>query len=81
MVSLESPLTLSDQLAVTVGASLVVSTGSNLPQGSGLGTSSILAGAVLKAIGECVDVTYVHTLCVCVCVCVCVCAQHGEAGT
>jgi fucokinase len=43
---------LEAQLAQSVGGRLVVTTRSALPQGSGLGTSSILAGALLAALGH-----------------------------
>ena len=42
---------LSDQLAAA-GGGIVLESWSNLPQGSGCGTSSILAGCLLEAVGE-----------------------------
>jgi fucokinase len=46
--------TLKEQLMATVGGGLHIATWSNLPTGSGLGTSSILAGALLGALGTAV---------------------------
>jgi fucokinase len=50
IVSLDSPLTLAEQLKANYNAGLELHTWSNLPTGSGLGTSSILAGAVMGAL-------------------------------
>ena len=43
---------LKDQLRQNIGSGLRVRTWSNLPQGSGMGTSSILAGAMLFAMAQ-----------------------------
>ena len=43
---------LKDQLHQNIGSGLRVRTWSNLPQGSGMGTSSILAGAMLFAMAQ-----------------------------
>ena len=44
------PESLADFLKQTYGSGFVLQTWSNLPQGSGLGTSSILAGAVISSL-------------------------------
>ena len=43
---------LEEQLRKNIGSGLRVRTWSNLPQGSGMGTSSILAGAMLSAMAQ-----------------------------
>ncbi|XP_060041157.1 L-fucose kinase isoform X3 [Erinaceus europaeus] len=50
IVSISSKLPLRDQLLCTFGAGFELHTWSELPHGSGLGTSSILAGAALAAL-------------------------------
>lgn len=50
LVELESGESLSEQLQRKLGGSLELHTWTGLPHGSGLGTSSILAGCVLKAL-------------------------------
>jgi len=52
---------LSEQLVGNLGSGLYLITWANLPQGSGLGTSSILAATVLAAIWRCMGVQYTHT--------------------
>lgn len=51
LVSLSSAQDLREQLQQALGSGLHVVCATSLPQGSGLGTSSIMAGALLKAIG------------------------------
>jgi len=51
LVSLSSPEDLQEQLQKSLGSGLHVICTTTLPQGSGLGTSSIMAGGLLKAIG------------------------------
>jgi len=46
----DGEVALSAQLAASVGGTLRLASRSELPQGSGLGTSSILAGALLQAL-------------------------------
>lgn len=53
LVSLNRPIPLPDQLRQRLGSGLRLELWSELPQGSGLGTSSILAGAVLAACWSC----------------------------
>ncbi|KAL6059312.1 Fucose kinase, variant 2 [Balamuthia mandrillaris] len=50
IVDLASPLPLQQQLKQNIGGGLEIACVTDLPQGSGLGTSSILAGAVLRAV-------------------------------
>nr|XP_031536671.1 L-fucose kinase isoform X4 [Vicugna pacos] len=50
IVSIHSKLPLSEQLLCTFGGGFELHTWSELPHGSGLGTSSILAGAALAAL-------------------------------
>ncbi|XP_029058001.1 L-fucose kinase isoform X7 [Monodon monoceros] len=50
IVSVHSKLSLSEQLLCTFGGGFELHTWSELPHGSGLGTSSILAGAALAAL-------------------------------
>ncbi|KAG8523673.1 L-fucose kinase [Galemys pyrenaicus] len=50
IVSVNSKLSLSEQLMLTFGSGFELHTWSELPHGSGLGTSSILAGAALAAL-------------------------------
>lgn len=50
LVELENADTLSEQLACRIGGTLELHTWTGLPHGSGLGTSSILIGCVLKAL-------------------------------
>jgi hypothetical protein len=47
---------LNSQLLRNVGGALTLSTTSTLPHGSGMGTSSVLAGAILCALGNLLDV-------------------------
>ncbi|XP_026570118.1 L-fucose kinase isoform X1 [Pseudonaja textilis] len=60
IVNLLSPQTLREQLQERFGGGLELHTWSRLPHGSGLGTSSILAGAVIMALyrvsGRCAGV-------------------------
>ncbi|MDX9755056.1 MAG: L-fucokinase [bacterium] len=51
LVSLESPQSLEQQLTA-LGGGIEIHTYSNLPTGSGLGTSSILAAAIVAALGR-----------------------------
>ncbi|XP_050398758.1 L-fucose kinase [Patella vulgata] len=57
VIDLNSNISLSEQLKTNYGGGFEMQSWSNLPQGSGLGTSSILAGAVigalLRAAGKC----------------------------
>ncbi len=57
IVSLSSPLSLAKQLKKQ-GGGYEIHTRSVLPTGSGLGTSSILAGALLALLGECCGFRY-----------------------
>ncbi|XP_074864421.1 L-fucose kinase [Carettochelys insculpta] len=50
LVALPSPMPLQAQLLVCAGGGFEVHSWSSLPHGSGLGTSSILAGAVMAAL-------------------------------
>ena len=50
--------TLAEQLRDTLGSGLRVCTWSTLPQGSGMGTSSILAGAMLFAMAQAIGKPY-----------------------
>ena len=52
--------TLQDQLGKSIGSGLRVHTWSNLPQGSGMGTSSILAGAMLHAMAKACGMPYAN---------------------
>eukprot|EP00053_Salpingoeca_punica_P019491 m.197449 g.197449 ORF g.197449 m.197449 type:complete len:1138 (-) comp17665_c0_seq1:1255-4668(-) len=58
VVSLEDPRPLAQQLEEQHGCGFELWSWSNLPTGSGLGTSSILAGAVLAALWRAVGVTF-----------------------
>ncbi|XP_028307471.1 L-fucose kinase [Gouania willdenowi] len=53
LLSLDSKNALSDQLIQRWGGGLEIHSWSELPTGSGLGTSSILAGALLAAVYRC----------------------------
>eukprot|EP00117_Sycon_ciliatum_P037351 scpid49099/ scgid27963/ L-fucose kinase len=59
VVDLQSSVSLRDQLMSSYGGGFELHTWSDLPSGSGLGTSSILAGvviaAILKVVGHAVD--------------------------
>ncbi|KAL6059326.1 Small nuclear ribonucleoprotein Sm D1 [Balamuthia mandrillaris] len=50
IVDLASSLPLQQQLKQNIGGGLEIACATDLPQGSGLGTSSILAGAALRAV-------------------------------
>ncbi|ESO90992.1 hypothetical protein LOTGIDRAFT_217536 [Lottia gigantea] len=50
VIQLPSDLTLKEQLEKNYGGGFEIESWSNLPQGSGLGTSSILSGSVLAAL-------------------------------
>nr|XP_039262133.1 L-fucose kinase-like [Styela clava]XP_039262134.1 L-fucose kinase-like [Styela clava] len=50
IVSLDSKLSLEEQLLERYGGGLEIQTWSDLPRGSGLGTSSILAGAIITVL-------------------------------
>lgn len=50
IINLDSDLSLREQLQQNYGGGFEIHTWSNLPQGSGMGTSSILAGAVMAAL-------------------------------
>lgn len=52
LVDLTSSTSLQDQLLKQTGGGLEIKCSSNLPTGSGLGTSSILAGAVIACLGR-----------------------------
>ena len=52
IVSLESDVPLSLQLSNKLGGGMEIESYSNLPMGSGMGTSSILAGCILTAIAR-----------------------------
>ena len=52
---------LDSQLSARCGGGLEVSLWSDLPQGSGMGTSSILAGAVISACWSCVGLSYTRS--------------------
>ncbi|KAM9495286.1 L-fucose kinase isoform 2-T2 [Clarias gariepinus] len=58
VVCLTSPLSLEQQLLQRWGGGLELHSWSQLPHGSGLGTSSILAGAVLAAVYRCTGRSY-----------------------
>ncbi|KAK8795498.1 hypothetical protein WA158_000155 [Blastocystis sp. Blastoise] len=58
LVNMNSGIELYKQLDFNVGGGIEVRMSSNLPQGSGLGTSSILAGALLAAICSAVGYEY-----------------------
>jgi len=53
IVSIDVDTTLKEQLVSQYGGGFELHTWSNLPTGSGLGTSSILAGAVMAALWKC----------------------------
>jgi len=53
IVSINTTQSLQDQLRERHGSGFELHTWSNLPTGSGLGTSSILAGAVMAALWKC----------------------------
>ncbi|XP_056595868.1 LOW QUALITY PROTEIN: L-fucose kinase [Triplophysa dalaica] len=57
-VCVSSPLSLKDQLLQRWGGGLELRSWSTLPHGSGLGTSSILAGAALAAVYRCTGRSY-----------------------
>ncbi|XP_021373527.1 L-fucose kinase-like isoform X1 [Mizuhopecten yessoensis] len=50
VINIDSDLTLKEQLLQNYGGGFEIHSWSNLPQGSGMGTSSILAGAVMAAL-------------------------------
>ncbi|KAB5565944.1 hypothetical protein PHYPO_G00247350 [Pangasianodon hypophthalmus] len=58
VVCFTSPLSLEQQLLQRWGGGLELHSWSQLPHGSGLGTSSILAGAVLAAVYRCTGRSY-----------------------
>ncbi|KAI5614886.1 L-fucose kinase [Silurus asotus] len=58
VVCVTSPLTLEQQLLQRWGGGLELNSWSQLPHGSGLGTSSILAGAALAAVYRCTGRSY-----------------------
>ena len=58
IVSIEKDESLFDQLESQYGGGFELHTWSNLPTGSGLGTSSILAGAVMAALWKCAGRTF-----------------------
>uniref|UniRef100_H3CAG6 L-fucose kinase n=1 Tax=Tetraodon nigroviridis TaxID=99883 RepID=H3CAG6_TETNG len=58
LVSLSSTQSLGDQLMQRWGGGLELHSWSSLPTGSGLGTSSILAGALLAAVYRCTGRSY-----------------------
>ncbi|XP_025115275.1 L-fucose kinase-like isoform X2 [Pomacea canaliculata] len=58
MIDLNSSMTLQEQLKSSYGGGFEVQSWSNLPHGSGMGTSSILAGAVLAALLTAAGKTY-----------------------
>lgn len=57
-MSLEAEGSLEEQLQSKYGGGFELHTWSNLPQGSGLGTSSILAGVVIACLWNCVGVEF-----------------------
>lgn len=68
LVSLDYPGTLHEQLEKEHGCGFELHTWSNLPQGSGMGTSSILAGTVIAALWNCAGMGYdddslIHAVC------------------
>eukprot|EP00040_Diaphanoeca_grandis_P034079 m.209883 g.209883 ORF g.209883 m.209883 type:complete len:1113 (-) comp33054_c0_seq1:185-3523(-) len=68
LISLEFDGTLEEQLRSQHGGGFELHTWSNMPQGSGMGTSSILAGAVIAALWKCAGFDYttadlVHSVC------------------
>ncbi|XP_043083720.1 L-fucose kinase isoform X2 [Puntigrus tetrazona] len=58
LVCVSSPVSLKDQLLERWGGGLEIHSCSSLPHGSGLGTSSILAGAALAAVYRCTGRSY-----------------------
>ncbi|XP_051548689.1 L-fucose kinase [Myxocyprinus asiaticus] len=58
LVCVSSPLSLKEQLLQRWGGGLELHSWSTLPHGSGLGTSSILAGAALAAVYRCTGRSY-----------------------
>ncbi|KAM9377155.1 L-fucose kinase isoform 2-T2 [Pholidichthys leucotaenia] len=58
LVSLSSDRPLTEQLGLRWGGGLELHSWSELPTGSGLGTSSILAGALLAAVYRCMGQSY-----------------------
>lgn len=58
IVSIDKKETLAEQLKSQYDSGFELHTWSNLPTGSGLGTSSILAGAVLAALWKCTGRTF-----------------------
>lgn len=60
LVELNSEYNLSEQLKQKLNGSLELYTWTGLPQGSGLGTSSILAACVLKVIWYLMDIDVSH---------------------
>ena len=58
IIDLSSPETLQQQLKRKYGAGFEVHSWSNLPQGSGLGASSILSGALMAALLSAAGVSY-----------------------
>eukprot|EP00039_Didymoeca_costata_P007148 m.96786 g.96786 ORF g.96786 m.96786 type:complete len:1097 (-) comp13559_c0_seq1:132-3422(-) len=58
IVSIDSDKTLQEQLKEAYGSGFELHTWSNLPTGSGLGTSSILAGVVMAGLWKCSGVKY-----------------------
>lgn len=51
-------LRLQDQLLMYAGGGLEIESWSLLPHGSGLGTSSILAGCIIAAVWTCIGVKF-----------------------
>uniref|UniRef100_A0A8C1KEU1 Fucose kinase n=1 Tax=Cyprinus carpio TaxID=7962 RepID=A0A8C1KEU1_CYPCA len=58
LVCVSSPVSLKEQLLQRWGGGLEIHSWSSLPHGSGLGTSSILAGAALAAVYRCTGRSY-----------------------
>lgn len=58
LVCVSSPVSLKEQLLQHWGGGLEIHSWSSLPHGSGLGTSSILAGAALAAVYRCTGRSY-----------------------
>ena len=58
IIDLESELSLEQQLTTRYGGGFELHTWSTLPHGSGLGTSSILAGVVMAVLWRVVGQTY-----------------------
>jgi len=68
LISLDYDGTLEEQLKAKHGCGFELHTWSNMPQGSGMGTSSILAGAVIAALWKCAGFDFttadlVHSVC------------------